>query len=192
MSKFFRQLSRSLRQAANTEWSKQTGKRDWKYELSELKDAAYDTFFYSWYGTLRSFFKSLKRTIEYIPVVWNNYDWDHVYLLKIMQYKIQRMRKHHEKVRLFVGVERTIDQLKLCEVLLDRLIKDDYTDELYKQHCDKWYPNQDIFERLKNHLDEPVERREFKQIMDHEEYMRKQDMEYLCKVMTKHYRSWWD
>lgn len=192
MSKFTRAIKRSMWGYSATEYSKKTGKLDWKYIRFDLWCSFLDTFWYSWADPIRGFFRSVRRVIDYIPVVWNSYDWDHSYLLKLMQYKLKRMRKHHEKHHRHVGVEKTIKQLLVCEQLLDRLAKDQYTDHDYSDHLEKWYPNKDFFERLNCRKDNPKESKEFRRIMDHGEYMYQQDVDLFCKTFKKYHRHWWD
>ena len=90
------------------------------------------------------------RIISYIPVIWNDHDWDHAYVLKLLRYKFKRMRNlfqkctHHDHIEDIVYLTYTIE-------VLDRLIKDDY----YLYSYPKCFEEEDKdWERLMLILDE--------------------------------------
>lgn len=190
MSRLFRKLKRALMSVSATQYAKSTGKRDWKYFRYEVYSAVLDTVVYSWLDPMINFTDFLKRCWDYIPLLWSDRDWDHAFLLNMMQFKIKRMKELHIRCKRHVGVEKTIKQLLICEQLLDRLAKDEYTDKTYQEHNEKWYPGMDIWDRLNER--NPKESKEFRKIMDHGEYMYQQDVDLFCKIFKKYHRKWWD
>jgi hypothetical protein len=124
MSKLYKALMRSLRHASKTINEERTGKRDWIYELSELKYAAMDTLFYSWWTPIVVFYESCEQIVKWFPIIWKGRDWDSVWLLTMMSFKLKQMRLLHIKNQRHVGVEKTIKQLLICEQLIDRLSKE--------------------------------------------------------------------
>lgn len=191
MSRFFRQLKRSLMSLQATEYAKLTGKRDWKYVRTELYCSFLDTFIYSWLDPIRRFGEFLERCFAYLPLLWVDRDWDHAFLLNMMSFKIKRMKELHIRCKRHVGVEKTIKQLLTCEQLLDRMSKDEYTDKSYHDHNQKWFGGKCILDRLNDPKD-PKESKEFRRIMDHGEYMYQQDVDMFCKIFKKYHRRWWD
>lgn len=111
----------------------------------------------------------IKNLIKWFPLVWKDRDYDHNYILYTLKFKIHNTRKLHEKNRRHVGVEKEIHCMKVCEILLDRLIKDDY----YLMHYNKTgINNKKTIIRINNSIIG--------------------DKEYLFHILSKRIDSWWD
>lgn len=196
MSRLFRQLRRSLRQAANTEWRKRTGKRDWKYELFELKCAFMDTMVYSWLTPIIVFQESVERVIGWLPVIWNDRDWIEGYIFTILQYRIKRARESMVKHSYYALADEYGRQMRVAELLLERLRNsDNYVEQDWKEHFERWPSrwgdckvDDNGTMTFKERSDE--ESKDVKRISDKEEYMWQQDFGYLTKHMRKHIRKW--
>lgn len=85
-----------------------------------------------------TFLKKIKKIIDYIPILWNDYDWDYSYIDKILLYKLKRMKKvfDNKKNKQFwdFGKEQSIYRQKaykalcICILILERQINDFYFD----------------------------------------------------------------
>lgn len=62
-------------------------------------------------------FKKIKRIIDYIPILWNNEDWDYEHLLELIEFKLRRMKKCIRQNNIIVeneiqeiedGIDRTL------------------------------------------------------------------------------------
>lgn len=60
----------------------------------------------------KDFFKLFKTLLK-------SYPWDEGFLYDLEKAKIEEMRKYHERVQRFEGVEYTIRDMKICESLID-------------------------------------------------------------------------
>lgn len=78
------------------------------------------------------FFKRIKKTIQWLPVIWKQEDWDHYYILELLKYKLERMVKLWEKNKHYVGYENDVKWMKTCIRLIDK-IDEDYTIEMYDE-----------------------------------------------------------
>jgi hypothetical protein len=78
----------------------------------------------------RAFFRFLKRLKVWLPVIWNDEDWDECYLFEIMKVKVAQIRKEKERTARHVGFERDVKQMKVVESLLSReaCFHEDYSD----------------------------------------------------------------
>ncbi len=139
--------------------------------------------------SLRRFINRIRIIYYWLPIIWNDTDWDYGPLLQVMQHKIRRMRIGHEKWQRHIGWERTVRQLRIAESLLQRMLESDYSSSRYKE-LGKKYPRE-LFESNPAPFTEQ-ERKEWKQAFDHEAYMLRQDEETFLRVFLKHYKSWWD
>lgn len=134
---------------------------------------------------LRYTYESILNILRWIPILWNDRDWDYVFIYRILQFKLQNMRKLHEQNQRHTGWKRTVRELRTAEILLQRLSEDNYAAELIsKLHPPNFDTNPITF-----HPDNiPV----IAQIVNREEYMRKQDEEALYRLFRRKLRSWWD
>lgn len=83
-------------------------------------------------------FKKIKKIIDYIPILWNDYDWDYSYIDKLLLYKLKRMKKVFDKNKdkrfWDFGKEQSIERQKaykalcICILILKRQINDFYFD----------------------------------------------------------------
>lgn len=146
------------------------------------------------------FFMRIRHIIGWIPVIWRDYDWDHVFLYIIMREKMRRMRLNHERVRLIEDWEKVAGELRECEDALGRLIEDDYDMERYRAHREKFG---DRMGRSEDVVDQdgsitvkvediPGEREEFLRIMEAGESERVSDLKLVAKHFVENSRGWWD
>jgi len=134
---------------------------------------------------IKRLFWNIKRLIKWVPVIWNNFDFDWVYLIKVMQTKLKTMEEFYanDRITMSVGAKKHAKNIKICRILCDRLITDEYTDclglefgpeligSLQSQSC-----NIGICSDWLHYGD----------------YMQKQDLKYLCETLQKHLFNWWD
>ena len=115
-----------------------------------------------WYNSTHG----IRNIIRWIPIIWDDHDWDWVFLAQIMEYKLGRMaieigdRGHH------LGRERNAKQMRGCQHLMKRIIADEYHENAQKGHPYKY--------------------------VQHGMMMEKQDLEYFGKIFGKYFRHWWD
>jgi hypothetical protein len=84
-----------------------------------IEDKLYDVYFwlnYSYLGKTISFIRSIpqntKRIIDWIPVLWNNFDWDYGYLEAVIIYKLERMEKVFRSHGMCVSSETYADEMR--------------------------------------------------------------------------------
>lgn len=93
-----------------------------------------------------------------------------------------------------MGVHRPKDirALRTCELLLGRLIEDDYVMDDLGIFFNR-YPLLGSGRELSiTPEDVGKSRREFKRIHEREDYLQKQDVDLFFRLFRKHYRNWWD
>lgn len=87
------------------------------------------------------------------------------------------------------GAEKCAEEIHICKLLCDRLIADDYHDMLGRK-IKMYAGNKGVlqFETLEEGCQFGI----CKDWLHYEGYMQKQDLRYLCEILQKHLRSWWD
>ena len=84
------------------------------------------------------FFDRMVKIVQYIPILWKDYDWDHMYFFVLMQYKLKRMRQRILKNNMIVRAEEIAAQIKHAEDLIEKWLNDDFCKEEYEAHEKKW------------------------------------------------------
>ena len=88
-----------------------------------FKDWVVEVLWYNKFASfLRKFGRFILREIRWIPVLWNQEDWDFEYTYDLLEVKMKELRKdmsediwHDQKV-----VQRSIKQIDICLARLDR------------------------------------------------------------------------
>lgn len=161
---------------------------------------------------IRNFFIDLnygiRNLISWTPIIWADRDWCQFFLYKILRLKLSRMEKLQRKYGHSVDSHKYADQLKVCVNLLDRLLKDEYHEMVFKNHDKKWGETHfnfipledkpDLLElkitrdNVKTEVEKEKERKEYRILCEAENKLRKQDIKYLCYMINKYVEHWWD
>ena len=166
---------------------------------------------YFWpYAETRTVYYNLKNGIRnliiWVPIIWQDRDWDHAYLFRMLEHKFSLMEKLFREHGHLVSADRNAHNIKICKNLCKRLHEGNYTN-LYEKRNNphsEWFskkikesfckePNENGFITIVNHYepDEP-DSRWILPAHKHEEYLANQDVDLLCKLIQKHVRGWWD
>lgn len=153
--------------------------------------------------------RAFKRFIEYGKIGWKSYDWDYSYLLILLRFKLQRMKKVLEYGNC-IPEKQGLQSIKICLRLLDRLITDNYN-YWKNKHYDKW--GQPEFDFVEDSEDEELgklfamidkrhnsmnqeeleqEREEYMVAIKKDEEHTQRDSRLLFSIMNKYYTWWWD
>ena len=113
-------------------------------------------------------FENLKRLWSWIPVIWNDREFDYTYLLQIMEFKMRQMAVHHRTRQVVADWERTAKQLEEAAALCKRMGTDAYFDLTDYRHLEPHETNKK------------------------EDEMYARDMDRLFLLFKKYLRTWWD
>jgi len=152
---------------------------------------------------MKRFIKKVKTLLYWFPIIWKDEDWDYIFLLKILRYKLVSMKTffNSNECHTYKAEERA-KEMGLCIKLLDRIIKDEYNEIAHFFHNKKWGnivasvdENKSlslIRPNIKSEKDREQEKKEFLKCIDQERYLERQDIRYLFKIINKKVESWWD
>lgn len=116
------------------------------------------------------------------------------------------MEDCHRKDTWHTRAEENADQIHTCVLLLDRIIKDEYDENMMNEHAKRWGelytwwtdaedPNYKCYNSSRPMIlspeDREQERKEFSHNMKHANKQREQDFELLFKIIKKHNGCWW-
>jgi len=109
----------------------------------------------------------LKNLFIWFKIIWNDRWWDNYYFFKILHKKLSLMEKNFREDGVHLFAEKDANKMKRCVLVLERLMNDDY----------------DANASTKNSLKERIE---------HADYLRQQDVDYLFEILRKNILTWWD
>lgn len=124
----------------------------------------------------------IKNLFQYLPIIWNDRDWDHYYLLHLLEYKLKRMSEYHIKHGITANKAQTARQLKICQLLCKRIKEDDYIQTI--DIPQEWLG---YFPQLTGAQKKTITIRWDKAIRQQQA-----DIRYLTRIINKHLLSWWD
>lgn len=132
---------------------------------------------------MRNLLRRVSNIIAWLPILWADRDWDFAFLLRIMRFKISRMRRHHQKYGLSTYKRQALIERKMrtCELLITRILEEDYLKSWTQPSWSDWpraFTEQEVAE--------------MKKASEHDRRMQRQDEDLLFSILRKHYRNWWD
>lgn len=164
MKRFFDYIS--LKRPQSQFWLKHKAKRVWRFFVKG-KYGRCQHWTWHWYGLcqgVRNFWRFRKSIYHFNAS-------DYSYLLWLMADATVEMSRHHREDGVTADREKTARQLLVVSELCKRLREDNYF----------------VMAGYRYGLDDAKARRVFA----HSDYLAKQDIEYLGRVL-RHLRSWWD
>ena len=154
---------------------------------------------------IKSIPSGIKRLIKWAPIIWENYDWDYIYLFKIIYFKIDLMEKRMRKSQIIEDWETIANQMLECKTLLKNQIEKDeydYVKEELDKHKEKWGDieiklNSDNSINMKcskvqTPEEEEQERKEYIEIIKKGVNIEKSNLKKLFELLSKYIQGWWD
>ena len=175
----------------------------------------YRKFKWGWWNPRTCYFMvkyGVENLITYFNVIWNDRDWEYNSWLILNEKKLGRMEdliRNHGNHLYHV---RDADNIRKARLAIKRIIDDDYYENVYANHDRKWGETTMDSEpcswdedgkptlykmdigRTKAITEEEKEQcdKEYRRLMRHPDYLKKQDLEYATKIINKYLFHWWD
>lgn len=144
----------------------------------------------------------IRNLITWIPIVWQDRQWDYRYLYKILHTKLSLMEEHFNRDDpTIVGSRKYGKQIQTAKNLAKRLMQDDYLENAMLWHDQKFEEINfnDLWERVPDSIystyigDQNIARQEsFGKCCRHSEYMEDTDRRYLFQLISDKIGWWWD
>jgi hypothetical protein len=99
---------------------------------------------------IKQFVHHVKNLIYWFPVIWNDYDWDYIFMLKIMRHKLNNMQNFfNSKDTHVLDAEDYAKEISEIMVRLDRIIGATHLETELETFYVK-YPDFDFAKSLEN------------------------------------------
>lgn len=170
---------------------------------------------------IKRFFKRFYNLYRWLPVIWQDQDWDTDYIWDIWKFKLKNQADYIAKKGHHVDNERDAERIMTCVRLMEKIQSRYYLDEPHTYHETKWnwdhYKKSDSeffelkSETLSEHFDDYFKKyvRTYKQVKESErcgfDISEKEGMAYaigyanhdravklLFKLLENHIQEWWD
>ena len=127
------------------------------------------------FSGMRGLFRFVKRLFAYLPILWSDEDWDYMYLMRLIQFKITRMREHMQKHGHHTQVKKMFRRMQIVETLIDRIEHEDYGRPEYFE----WVKRGELQE-------------EFHKVLERVVYSENNDWNMVFDIIRRYGRKWWD
>lgn len=145
---------------------------DFKFKFSNI----------SIFSGIKRFFGNIIRIFVYIPIIWNDRDWDQHFFLNLMLFKLGRMEKYFRNADIIVDSEKCADEIKIAINLLEKIIEDNW----YKDEWDilrQKYPNMQSSDESQNEYKKYFNKCDNEKEKCHDEFF---------SYLKNNYEKWWD
>lgn len=154
----------------------------------------------------------ISNLFKYFKIVWRDRDWDYIHFIELIDFKLAYMEKQFREHGNHTRAEFDADNIHKTRLAIKRILDDDYHDLIYRQHDKKWgeatydfipcsYDENDkpkfftmnsIRENANTDKLKEQESIEYKRLVFRPDYLKKQDLEYVTKMINKYLFHWWD
>jgi superfamily II DNA/RNA helicase len=105
--------------------------------------------------TIKSFFRKIKRTLEFLPLIWEGYDFDYRYALDLFHYQLKRTADFLESDRAYsFNAKQDARRLRTILELMKKVYDEEYrmehfdqTEKIYGKWSMNWVDNEDKYSK---------------------------------------------
>lgn len=140
---------------------------------------------------IKYIFRSISNLLSWFPTIFKDRNWDHCYFHIIMKKKLERMRDYHINSGHAVNSKYTAERINTCIKLLDRIIKDNFSDEeFWKDVKHEWIELDEEYSELKTVSKYSHE--EISEQIKKENNLRRKYVKTLYSILGKRVETFWD
>ncbi|MFA5166602.1 MAG: hypothetical protein WC449_04950 [Candidatus Paceibacterota bacterium] len=147
---------------------------------------------------MKTLIRRLKNIIRWLPILWNDADFDYGYLLDILSFKLHNMQEFFANDKLTVCIDAKDLSIEIGDALdaLKRYLNDDYNkqwyDLLYEKHgyiCGTTNPFRLHFP---DSTDNDRALKIWQSLNRRSDDLKQQDFEFVFNTLKEKLQNWWD
>jgi hypothetical protein len=149
--------------------------------------------------------QGVKNLIRWFPVIWKDRDYDHFFIYYLLREKLKQMEDFQLNHGHCVSHKEISHKIKICRILLDRLINDDYLENAtapVEKRFGEWkmktvpYEGNPEWSELVTYFDgcddQELAQKYYQYWVEHSRKMEEQDLDELFTRLRKQIRLFWD
>jgi len=138
---------------------------------------------------LRKILYGLENVVRWLPVIWNDRQWDEYYLFRIMKKKLELMEGFYvSDAPVAEGAENIANDIQRAIELLTYIMEEEYAQDAFEEYWDECLDESSnsifYFTKEQSELFEKCNRQA--------EDLYEQHMTELCDLIKQKVRNWWD
>lgn len=127
--------------------------------------------------------------IFWFKIIWNDRNFDHSYIHKILHHKLTAMINSFEKNSYAVNAWYQIKYMKIAKSILEKLIEDNFLSE----ESDKLFDKNPDSDNLEDYfLLTPEKSKQLNELWKKQHELREKHIKTLYSIMSKRVYHWWD
>ena len=99
---------------------------------------------------IRIFLRRIKRTIEFLPIIWKGEDWDYRYAVDLFMYQLDRTADYIESKDRYEAAKNDASRIRTATDLLKKVYEEDYYFDYMSILEAKYGPSKFEFVELEN------------------------------------------
>jgi hypothetical protein len=137
---------------------------------------------------------NIKNIFEWSKILWNNFDWDGAYLLRIIEYKLSRMKRYFENGEITTPetYQEMLDKINISLNACKQLTSREFELELLDVHYKK-YPIRD--DHWIEDINKPMTETQHAEWIEMNRLIDEKEKEYnhqLFDTIRDYHDWWWD
>jgi hypothetical protein len=144
------------------------------------------------YYTIKDYYRKICRIINYIPVLWKIYDFDHSSALEVFRHQLSRiyvsMENGHEDPK---SLKVKLRKLKTLIEVCDRL-NNDFEEDAWDIYLKKYPDRFTNFTEAISKPQPPEYKRDLKNLIHYEKVRKAMYKRLFIKIFERNFESFWD
>lgn len=83
-------------------------------------------------------FQQIRTVINWIPVVWNSFDWDYSYSIDVFKHQLERIAKNFESIKNDSYAKNQVSRIRMVLRLMDLVYSEKYALEYEEKISEKY------------------------------------------------------
>ena len=79
---------------------------------------------------IRRIIRRIKNLFRWLPIIWQDEQWDYYHILEILKYKLIFTAEHARKYGYHINSDYDADRMMLCVRLIEKIQNEAYMEEL--------------------------------------------------------------
>lgn len=70
--------------------------------------------------------RQIKRTVDFLPIIWRGYDWDYRYAIELFQHQLKRTADCIEESGMHLNKDNDVSRIRTAVELMEKVYEEEY------------------------------------------------------------------